>query len=80
MRLVNKIAVFFIVFAILNTNVFAKDTKDVSFKATVENGNAAVEETDIRGSAYYSDLEVTVVKKLGEESSVIYTGLYQKKM
>ncbi|MBP3359656.1 MAG: RHS repeat protein [Clostridia bacterium] len=75
MRLVNKIAVFFIVFAILNTNVFAKDTKDVSFKATVENGNAAVEETDIRGSADYSDLEVTVVKKLGEESSVIYTGL-----
>ena len=29
MRLVNKIAVFFIVFAILNTNVFAKYTKDV---------------------------------------------------
>ena len=75
MRLVNKIAVFFIVFAILNTNVFAKDTKDVSFKATVENGNTSVEETDIRGSADYSDLEVTVVKKLGEESSVIYTGL-----
>ena len=58
----------------LSGNVFAEETKNVSYKATIEDGNISVLETELTSDVDNSNLQVEVIKQIGEESSVIYTG------
>lgn len=58
----------------LSSYTYAEETKNVSYKATIEDGNVSVVETELTSDVDNSNLQVEVIKQIGEETAVIYTG------
>lgn len=56
------------------TCVYAENTTNATFKVTINEENVSVEEYPLIGSVDYSDLNVKVIKMIGETKNVIYTG------
>lgn len=74
MKFVKKIIALLTALLMLSTITFAEETKNVSFKATIEDGNVSVVETELTSDVDNSNLQVEVIKQFGEETTVIYTG------
>ena len=74
MKLVRYLIIALVMLLLSGTNVFASGTKDVSFRANISKDNITVEETTITGEFDNSNLQVQVIKKVGEQSTVLYTG------
>ena len=74
MRFMRKIIAMFTALLMLSTITFAEETRNVSFKATIEDGNVSVVETELTSDVDNSNLQVEVIKQIGEETTVIYTG------
>lgn len=56
-------------------NVFAEETYNASYRIDIDKEQGiTVEETTLDGEIDNSSLEVTVIKKSGEDETVIYTG------
>ena len=56
-------------------NVFAEETYNASYRIDIDKEQGiTVEETTLEGEIDNSSLEVTVIKKSGEDETVIYTG------
>lgn len=69
-RTISLITVLFM----LSSYTYAEETKNVSYKATIEDGNVSVVETELTSDVDNSNLQVEVIKQIGEETTVIYTG------
>lgn len=74
MKLVKNLFVFSLVTIIFSSVVSAQASNNVSFKADITSENVSVEKADIFGNDDNSKLQVKVVKQIGDESNVIYTG------
>ena len=74
MKLVRYLIIALVMLLLSGTNVFASGTKDVSFRANISKDNITVEETTITGEFDNSNLQVQVIKKVGEQTTVLYTG------
>lgn len=74
MRFLKQFIIMFIIFSLLSLQVCAEDTESASFKVATDGENVSVVETDIRGDVDNSDLQVEVIKQIGEETSIIYSG------
>ena len=74
MKIITKVIAFLTLLMMLSTTIYAEETKDVSFKATIDGDNVSVVETELIGEVDNSQLQVQVIKQIGEQSSVIYTG------
>ena len=74
MKLITKFIAFLTLLMMLSTTIYAEETKDVSFKATIDGDNVSVVETELIGEVDNSQLQVQVIKQIGEQSTVIYTG------
>lgn len=74
MKITNKVIAVCTALLILTTVVFAEDTKSVSFKATIDGEKISVVETELSGKVDNSDLEVEVIKQIGDSTSAVYTG------
>ncbi len=70
-----RIIAVFIALLMCSTSVFAEDTTTATFKATIENENISIVETDLKDTIDNSSLPVKVVKQVGEQSITIYEGL-----
>lgn len=71
MKLVRYLIIALVMLLLSGTNVFASGTKDVSFRANISKDNITVEETTITGEFDNSNLQVQVIKKVGEQSTVL---------
>ena len=75
MKIVKRTIALLIMFLMLSTITFAEETKTVSFKATVSDGDVTVEETELISDIDNSDLFVKVTKIADDKESVIYEGV-----
>ena len=75
MKIVKRTIALLIMFLMLSTITFAEETKTVSFKATVSDGDVTVEETELISDIDNSDLLVKVTKVTDNKESVIYEGI-----
>lgn len=75
MNLIKKMTSLLLVLLLLGVNVFAEETKTVSFKATVSDGDITVEETELVSDIDNSDLLVKVTKVTNDVETVIYEGV-----
>ena len=78
MKIVKQVIALLIMFLMLSTITFAEETKNVSFKATIDNGNVSVVKQDITASKDNSNLSVKVIKVVGDVENVIYEGFLGK--
>ena len=74
MKVVRKLITLLTALLMLTTITFAEETRNVSFKAAIEDGSVSVVETELTGEVDNSNLQVEVIKQIGEETTVIYTG------
>lgn len=72
MKMIKKVPL--VLSAILLMSTITALAKDVTLKVTTDGTNTTAVESDLRGTIDNSDLMVNVVKQIGEETSVIYTG------
>ena len=75
MKIVKRTIALLIMFLMLFTITFAEETKTVSFKVTVSDGDVTVEETELISDIDNSDLLVKVTKVTDNKESVIYEGI-----
>lgn len=74
MKIITKTIAFLTLLMMLSTTIYANETKNVSFKATMDGENISVEETTLIGNVDNSNLQVKVIKQTGTQSEVIYVG------
>lgn len=74
MKFIKRVIVLVTVLLMLASNTYAEETKTMTFKATSDGENIGIVEADIRGEVDNSDLQVEVIKQVGSETTVIYTG------
>jgi len=75
MKIVKRTIALLTMFLMLSTITFAEETKTVSFKATVSDGDVTVEETELIRDIDNSDLLVKVTKVTNDDKTVIYEGV-----
>lgn len=74
MKLIKNLFVFSLATIMFSSVVSAQALNNVSFKADITSGNVSVEKADIFGNDDNSRSQVKVVKQIGDESTIIYTG------
>lgn len=72
MKMIKKVPL--VLSAILLMSTITAFAKDVTLKVTTGGTNTTAVESNLYGAIDNSDLQVNVVKQIGEETSVIYTG------
>lgn len=72
MKMIKKVPL--VLSAILLMSTITAFAKDVTLKVTTDGTNTTAVESNLYGTIDNSDLQVNVVKQIGEETSIIYTG------
>lgn len=70
-KVISAAVAFMLFFVMCAMNVSAEDT---TFKLTVGNENVNVEKDTLTGEVDYSNLNVNVIKRVGEEKEIVYSG------
>lgn len=75
MKIIRKTIAFLTMLMMLSTIIHAEETKDVSYKVTVEGENVSVVEDSLTSETDYSDLIVNVIKDTNGQQTTIYSGV-----
>ena len=75
MQFLKRLTITLIILSVLILQVHAEGTYDKSFKVATDGENISVTETELIGNVDNSNLNVEVIKQIGDETTVIYTGL-----
>lgn len=75
MQFLKRLTITLIILSVLILQVHAEETYNTSFKVATDGENISVTETELVGNIDNSNLNVEVIKQIGEETTVIYTGL-----